>query len=92
MLADQGKMIEGNFSTNLVITVPLNSNVAFPTGTEIAFVMRNTGTVQIVGESGFAGAVTVNSATGLNIISIRYGAASLVKVDTNEWYLYGNLA
>jgi hypothetical protein len=91
VLADQGKMIEGNFSTDLVITVPLNLSVAFPIGTEISFVMRNTGTVQIVGESGFSGTVTVNSAGGLNIISTQYGVASLVKVDTNEWYLYGNL-
>ena len=90
VLADQGKMIEANFSTNLVITVPLNLNVAFPIGTEISFVMRNTGTVQIVGEVGFS-SVTVNSAGGLNTISTQYGAASLVKVDTNEWYLYGNL-
>jgi len=91
VLADQGKMIEADFSTNLVITVPLAVNVAFPIGTEISVVMRNTGTVQIVGDSGFAGSVTVNSAGSLNTISTQYGAASLVKVDTNEWYLYGNL-
>jgi len=90
VLADQGKMIEANFSTNLIITVPLALNVNFPIGTEISVVMRNTGTVQIVGEVGFS-AVTVNSAGGLNTISTRYGAASLVKVGADEWYLYGNL-
>ena len=90
MLADQGKMIEANSGSSSVITVPLNLNVAFPIGTEISVVMRNTGTVQIVGEVGFS-SVTVNSAGSLDTISTQYGAASLVKVDTNEWYLYGNL-
>ena len=91
VLTDQGKMIEADFSTNIVITVPLNSNVAFPIGTEIAFVKRGSGNAQIIGESGFAGSVTVNSVSGLYTLKDQYGVASLVKVDTNEWYLYGNL-
>lgn len=85
-LSDAGKIL--NCSTNnIVITVPLDTLVEFPVGTEIAFVRQGTQTVQIVGAVG----VTVQSVDNKNKIKGQYGTAALLKVADNTWVLAGSL-
>jgi len=69
------------------LTVPLNSSIAFPTGTQIHIVQTGAGQTTVVAASG----VTVNSATTLKIRA-QWGAATLIKRDTNTWVLVGDLA
>ncbi len=84
-LSDAGTFQNVNSSSNLTITIPLNSSVAFPTGTEIEIYRGGTGTVTIAATSG----VTLNSPDGADEISVRYGCAVLKKIDTNVWVLGG---
>jgi hypothetical protein len=87
VLSDQNDIIEMNVATANNLTVPLNSTVAFPTGTEIAITQYGAGKTTIVATGG----VTIRSAGGLLSISAQYAMATLVKVATNEWYLIGSL-
>lgn len=87
LLSDAGKMIEMNVGTANDLNVPLNSSQAFDIGTQILVVQYGAGQTTIKGVAG----VTVNSAENKNKIAFRYAAASLVKVGTNEWHLFGNL-
>jgi len=88
-LADQGVVIETNVGSANTITVPLNATVPFPRGTEIAVIQRGTGQTSFVTASV---GITLNSYNNSKAISGQYAAVSLLKVDTNEWYLVGRLA
>jgi hypothetical protein len=70
------------------ITVPPNSSVAFPTGTEIVILSYTASTVDVAKGSG----VSVNSKDAKLVIDGQYAAATLKKMGTDEWVLIGALA
>jgi hypothetical protein len=86
--ADRSKMIEMNVATANNLTIPLDSAVAFPIGTEIEIAQYGAGQTTIVATSG----VTIRSASGNLKIAAQYVAVSLIKIGTNEWYCFGNLS
>ena len=87
VLADRGKLIEMNVATANNLTVPLNSSIAFPIGSKIDIVQYGAGQTTIVATGG----VTVRSAGGALKLALQYSGASLVKIATDEWYLFGNI-
>jgi hypothetical protein len=87
VLADKGKVVRINSSSNLTVTIPLNSTTAFPIDTEIAILRYGTGTVSISPTSG----VTLNSKNSERKISGQYGSVALKKIGTDEWVLVGSL-
>jgi hypothetical protein len=86
-LADEGKVLRVNSSSNIVVTIPLNSAVAFPIDTEIALIRYGSGEVSVSPTGG----VTLNSAEGHRKIFNRYGTVALKKIGTDEWILSGSL-
>ena len=87
VLSDRGKLIESNVATANNITVPLNATVAFPIGSKIDVVQYGAGQVSFVATGG----VTIRSTNSWLKINSQYGAATLIKIGTDEWYLIGNL-
>jgi len=87
-LSDSGQIVYANNANANTITVPPNSSVAFPVGAKIDVVQTGAGTTTIAAGSG----VTINSADSALGIGAQYGAATLVKTDTDTWLLIGNLA
>jgi len=87
VLTDRGKLVEMNSGSATVVTVPTNASVAYPTGTSITIMRQGAGTVTITPDVG----VTVRSDTSYTKIASQYAGATLVKRDTNEWYLFGKL-
>lgn len=69
------------------ITVPNNSSVPFPIGTQITVIRNSTGTVTFIPASG----VTLNSKDNKRSIDGRYASATLIKTATNTWMLIGAL-
>ena len=86
ILTDKDKLIEMNSATDRTIIVPTNADVAFPIGAQILVSRYGTGELDVAGDSG----VTVRSANGLKLNS-KFSGATLVKKDTDEWYLWGDL-
>lgn len=86
-LTDADTIINCTNTSDLTITVPLNSSVAFDTGTQIAVVQGSTGTVTFAGASG----VTINSLDDALSIGGENSSVALLKTDTNEWLLVGSL-
>jgi hypothetical protein len=70
------------------LTIPLNSSVAFPTGTQILLAQYGAGQTTVVATSG----VTVRSNGGKLNLNVQYSGATLIKIDTDEWYLFGDIA
>lgn len=86
-LTDNGYLQKCTNASSINITVPPNSSVAFPIGTEIPFVQYGSGDVAFLAGAG----VTINSESGKLKINGQYITAVLKKMGTDEWLLSGNL-
>jgi citrate lyase gamma subunit len=87
VLGDANKLVEVNKATAATVTIPLNSSVAFPVGTQIHILQVGAGQVTIAGTGG----VTVDGKPGLKIIG-QWRMATLIKRGTNTWVAVGGLA
>jgi hypothetical protein len=88
VLGDADKLVEVNNASANNLTVPLNSSVAFATGTQILLAQYGAGQTTIVATSG----VTVRSNGAKLKLNAQYSGATLVKIAENEWYLFGDIA
>lgn len=87
VISDDGKLIQMSSASVNTITVPLNSSVGFPVGTQIIIVQSGTGqTVLATADP----SVTINATPGLKLRA-RYSAATLIKTATNTWLAIGDL-
>jgi hypothetical protein len=86
-LTDAGKTITMNSSSDLTVTIPLNSSVPFVSGQRLDVIRIGTGEVSIAGIAG----VTINSKNSNKRISSQYSGSTLIKIDTNTWVLIGDL-
>lgn len=80
--------VEMNVASANNLTIPLNSSVAFPIGTHIMLAQYGAGQTTIVPTSG----VTVRSTGNKMKLTGQYSVAFLLKVGTDEWYLYGDIS
>jgi hypothetical protein len=88
VLSDADKLVEINNASANNLTVPLNSSVAFSTGTQILLAQYGAGQTTIVATSG----VTIRSNGGKLKLNAQYSGATLIKIATDEWYLFGDIA
>jgi hypothetical protein len=87
VLSDADKLVEMNVATANNLTVPLNSSVPFPIGTQILLAQYGAGQTTIVAASG----VTIRSNGGKLKLNVRYSGATLIEIAENEWYLFGDI-
>lgn len=87
-LDDAGKTVTISSTSDTTVTIPLNSVVPFAIGQRFDFIRLNTGNVTFV-----AGdvAVGLQSKNSNKKIAARYSGATLIKIDTNNWILIGDL-
>jgi len=75
-------------SSNITVTIPHSSSVDFPVGTVITFIRSGSGAVAFEVQNPLT--MDLRSvAQGEPIIDKQHTAVSLVKIDTNTWYLLG---
>lgn len=84
-LSDAGKIIEMNNAAANLVVIPLNSTVAFPTGTKIDIIQTGAGATSASIVSG----VTLNSEAGKRKVNAQWQAATLVKRATDTWVMIG---
>lgn len=92
VLADlRNKLVTYSNAGAIAVTIPLNSSVAFPTGTSINIAQTGAGQVTVSGASG----VTIRS-TGATATTpktrAQYSAITCVKIGTDEWICVGDIA
>jgi len=79
-------------ATAATITIPNNSTVAFPIGTQISFTQTGSGKIQLA----TAGGVTVQSpvtfTSGTTGTRTQYSTICILKTATNTWVLTGDIA
>lgn len=86
-LTDRGGMVRMNVASANTLTVPPNSAVAFPVGTQLVISQAGAGQTTIVAGSG----VTVNSNGSKMKFNGQWSGATLVKVGSDQWTLFGDL-
>lgn len=88
VIGDAGKYCTFSNASAVTVTVPPNSSVAFPVGTQIDVGARGAGQVSIAAGVG----VTIRSENSMLKLYRQYSGATLVKLATDEWHLVGNLS
>lgn len=87
VLSDADKIVEMNVGSANNLTVPLNSSIAFSIGTQIILAQYGAGQTTVVATGG----VTIRSTGGKLKLTGQYSGATLIKIATDEWYLFGDI-
>ena len=88
-LGDKFASIKFTGATATSITVPTNASVAFPVGTYIEFYQFGAGQLTVTAVT--PGTTSIRSTDSQNKSRTQYSSMVLVKVDTDEWLLTGDL-
>jgi hypothetical protein len=90
-LQDSNKIVEMNVdqATSAVntVTIPLNSSVPFPIGTQIIVSQYGTSNT-IISPTG--GVIIRSTSDAIQLVA-QYSSVTMVKLGTDEWYIYGGL-
>ena len=70
------------------VTIPPNSDVPFPIGTQLSLEQKNTAVLDIAA----GGGVTIDSRGALLILNGQFAVASIVQDEIDNWILFGDLA
>lgn len=86
-LTDASAYILCTHGTGMTVTLPQDSAVAFPTGSQIVFERNGAGTLTFAAGTG----ATVNSKDGTLTCATRYTTVAAVKIASNTWTIFGNI-
>lgn len=86
-LSDAGKIVEISNASANTLTVPPNSSVAFPVGTQVIVIQTGAGQTTLTAGAG----VTINSKNGDLALNKQWCAATLIKRATDSWIAIGDL-
>ena len=87
VLTDAHKTVTLTNGSAIDARIPLNSGTAFPIGTRIELIQGGAGQVTVAPTGG----VTVNSSGGKTKLAAQYAVATILKVATDTWYLFGDI-
>lgn len=85
-LADAGKIVEASNASAITVTIPANSSVAYPVGTQITILQTGAGQVTVADPAGG----TLNATPGKKLRA-QWSSAVLTKRATDTWVLTGDL-
>ena len=92
VLADaDNKLVTLSNAAAITVTIPLDSSVAFPNGTQVNLIQIGAGQVTIQGASGVT-VVSTGATAATPKCRAQYAAATLIKRDTDSWYVIGDLS
>ena len=86
-LTDVAKVVSLTNASSITLTIPTNATVAFPTGTQILLYQGGAGQVTVGGAG-----VTIRSQGSKLKLYGQYAVGGLLKIGTDEWVVFGNLA
>jgi len=87
VLSNADQIVEMNVGSANTLTVPPNSSVAFPVGTELTVIQTGTGQTTITPGLG----VTINGTPGLKLRA-QWSSAVLIQRSANTWIAIGDLS
>lgn len=85
------KLVTASNASAQTYTIPLNSSVAYPTGSQINLIQIGAGQVTVVGTSGVT-LVSAGATSASPKCRVQYSAMTLIKNGTDSWYAVGDIA
>ena len=74
-------------------SIPTNASVAFPIGSQINIIAIGAGQVTINAVTSGTTTILSNAATAASPkLRVQYSSATAIKVDTDKWYVVGDIA
>jgi hypothetical protein len=89
VIGDKFKSLKFTSALATAITIPTNASVAFPIGTYVEFYQFGAGQLTVTAAS--PGTTSIRSTDSQNKSRTQYSSMVIVKVDTDEWLLTGDL-
>jgi hypothetical protein len=86
-VGDAGELVTLSNASAITLTVPTNASVPFAIGTQITIAQSGAGQVTISPAVG----VTVSAADTATKLRTQWSAATLIKTNTNNWILIGDI-
>lgn len=87
VLTDRDKLIEIDSASAVTLTIPSNTNVAYPVGSSFDILQTGAGQITIAASAG----VYVNATPGLKLRN-QWSSATIFKRAENYWVVYGDLS
>jgi hypothetical protein len=94
VLADaDNKLVTASNASAQTYSIPTNATTAFPVGTQINLIQIGAGQVTIqAATSGTTTVVSTGATAAAPKCRAQYSAVTLVKRDTDSWYVVGDIA
>ena len=74
-------------------SIPTNASVAFPVGAQLNIIAIGAGQVTINAVTSGTTTILSNAATAASPkLRVQYSSATAIKVDTDKWYVVGDIA
>jgi hypothetical protein len=84
-------IVELNNASAITATIPLNSSVAFPIGSQIQLLQTGAGRVSVAVTAGVVLNVSPSAGTNLGKLRAQWSFATLIKRNTDTWVLVGDV-
>ena len=91
VLTDKDDLVTASNASAQTYTIPLNSSVAFPTGSLVNLVQIGAAQVTVVGDSGVT-LLSTGATAATPKTRVQYSVLTLIKAGTNTWYATGDVA
>jgi hypothetical protein len=91
VLGDAGDIVTSNNAATVVMTIPLNSSVAYPIGASLTVVSIGAGLTNFAATGG----VTINSTGAVPaapVLRIAHSSATAIKIATDTWQVVGDIS
>jgi len=94
VLADaDNKLVTASNAAGQTYSIPTNATTAFPVGTQINLIQIGAGQVTVqAATSGTTTVVSTGATAAAPKCRAQYSALTLVKRDTDSWYVIGDIA
>jgi hypothetical protein len=94
VLADaDNKLVTASNASAQTYSIPTNATTAFPVGTQINLIQIGAGQVTVqAATSGTTTVVSTGATAAAPKCRAQYSAVTLVKRDTDSWYVIGDIA
>lgn len=84
-------LVELSNASAITATIPLNSSVAFPIGSQISLLQTGAGQVSVAVTSGVTLNVSPSAGTNAGKLRAQWSFATLIKRGTDTWVLVGDV-
>lgn len=86
---DTGKAIVFSSNSPVTVTIPDDSTFEFVVGQTFIIIQNGTGTVSVTTED--VANLYSSVATGTVDLNSQYSVATLIKIDSDDWVIYGDI-